>query len=55
MIGYGQDWFQRLWQNKNQPIYQEFWEREFRLQTETFEYIANLLRRSTEKQNTFWR
>ena len=55
MIGYGQDWFQRLWQNKNQPIYQEFWEQGFRLQTETFEYIANLLRRSIEKQNTFWR
>ena len=41
MIGYGQDWFHRLWQNRNQPIYQEFWKREFRLQTETFEYIAN--------------
>ena len=55
MIDYGQDWFQRLWQNRNQPIYQEFWKREFRLQTETFEYIVNLLRPSIEKQNTFWR
>ena len=25
----GQDWFQRLWQNRNQPIYEEFWKREF--------------------------
>ena len=55
MIDYGQDWFQRLWQNRNQPIYQEFWKREFRLQTETFEYIVNLLRPSIEKQNAFWR
>ena len=55
MIGYGQDWFQRLWQNKNQPIYQEFWKQEFRLQNETFEYIANLLRGSIEKRSTFWR
>ena len=54
MIDYGQDWFQRLWQNRNQPIYQEFCKREFRLQIETFEYIVNLLRPSIEKQNTFW-
>ena len=55
MLDCGQDWFQRLWQNRNQPIYQEFWQREFRLQTETFEYIVNLLRPRIEKQNTFWR
>ena len=55
MIDYGHDWFQRLRQNRNQPMYQEFSKREFRLQTETFEYIANLLRPSIEKQNTFWR
>ena len=55
MINYGQDWFQRLWQNRNQPIYQEFWQREFRPQTETFGYIVNLLRPRIEKQNTFWR
>ena len=52
MIDCVQDWFQRLWQNRNQPIYQEFWQREFRLQTETFEYIVNLLRPRIEKQNT---
>ena len=55
MISYGQDWFQWLSQIRNQLIYQEFWKREFRLQTETFEYIVNLLRPSIEKQNTFWR
>ena len=55
MIDYGQDWFQRLWQNRNQPIYQMFWKQEFRFQTETFEYIVNLLRPSIQKQNTFWR
>ena len=55
MIDYGQDWFHRLWQNRNQLIYQDFWKRVFRLQTETFKYIVNLLGPSIEKQNTFWR
>ena len=55
MIDYGQDWFHQLWQNRNQLIYQEFWKRVFRLQTETFKYIVNLLGPSIEKQNTFWR
>ena len=54
MLDYNQDWFQRLEQNRNQPIYQEFWKREFRLKTETFEYIVNLVQPSIEKQNIFW-
>ena len=54
MIDYGQDWFQQLWQNRNQLIHQKFWKWEFQLQTETFEYIVNLLQPSIEKQNTFW-
>ena len=49
MIDYGQDWFHRLWQNRNQLIYQDFWKRVFRLQTETFKYIVNLLGPSIEK------
>ena len=55
MIDYGQDWFQRLRQNRNQHVFQEFWKQEFRLQIETFEYIANRLPPSVEKQNLFRR
>ena len=54
MIDYGQDWFQPLRQNRNQPVYQEFWKQEFRLQIETFEYIVNRLPPSVEKQKPFF-
>ena len=54
MLDYNQDWFQRLEQNRNQPISQECWKREFRLKTETFDYIVNRVQPSIEKQNIFW-
>ena len=55
MVQYDQDWFQNMWNNRYEDIYDELWVREFRLKPETFEYVITLVRENMFKRNTRFR
>ena len=48
MLEHDQHWFERLWEHKNETIFEELWKCEFRLKIETFQFAVNPVK------NTFW-
>ena len=52
---YEQNWFETMYQNRENPIFKEFWYKEFRILPETFEYIITLVREGMEKNDTVFR
>ena len=53
MLQYDQHWFERLWEYKNETIFQELQKREFRLKVKTFQFVVNLVKNDTKPRNTF--
>ena len=53
MLLYDQHWFERLWEHKNETIFQELQKREFRLKVKTFQFVVNLVKNDTKPRNTF--
>lgn len=52
---YEQNWFETMYQNRDNPIFKEFWYKEFRILPETFDYIITLVRQGMEKNDTVFR
>ena len=53
MLQYNQHWFERLWEHKNETIFQELQKREFRLKVKTFQFVVNPVKNETKLRNTF--
>ena len=53
MLHYDRHWFERLWEQKNETIFQELQKREFRLKVKTFQFVVNLVKNDTKPRNTF--
>ena len=53
MLQYNQHWFERLWEHKNEIIFQELQIREFRLKIKTFQFVVNLVKNDRKPRNTF--
>ena len=54
MLEHDQHWFERLWEHKNETIFEELWKCEFWLKIETFQFAVNLVKNDMECCNTFW-
>uniref|UniRef100_A0A7M5XN08 DDE Tnp4 domain-containing protein n=2 Tax=Clytia hemisphaerica TaxID=252671 RepID=A0A7M5XN08_9CNID len=52
---YEQNWFETMWENRNNQIFSEFWYKEFRMRPETFEFIVELVRAEMERRDTTYR
>ena len=52
---YEQNWFETMYENRENPIFKEFWYKEFRMKPETFEYVLGLVRVGMAKHDTVFR
>ena len=55
MIKYGQSWFDRLWNHRDNELFKEAWKKEFRFSLETFYFLMNLVQDKMEKSDTSFR
>ena len=55
MIKYGQSWFDRLWNHRDNELFTETWKKEFRFSLETFYFLMNLVQDKMEKSDTSFR
>ena len=52
MIKYGQSWFDRLWNHRDNELFKETWKKQFRFSLETFYFLMNLVQDKMEKSDT---
>ena len=55
MIKYGQSWFDRLWNHRDNELFKKTWKKEFRFSLETFYFIMKLVQDKMEKSDTSFR
>ena len=55
MMEYKQGWFENIWPRRHDIIYNEIWQREFRLTANVFDYVVNLVREQIQRRDTNFR
>ena len=55
MIKYGQSWFDRLWNHRDNELFTETWKKEFCFSLETFYFLMNIGKDKIEKSDTPFR
>ena len=55
MIKYGQSWFDRLWNNRDNELFKETSKKEFRFSLETFYFLIDLVQDKMEKSDPLFR
>ena len=55
MIKYGQSWFDRLWNHRDNELFKETWKKEFRFSLEIFYFLINLVQDKMGKSDTSFR
>ena len=55
MKEYKQGWFENIWPRRHDIIYNEIWQREFRLTANVFDYVVNLVREQIQRRDTNFR
>ena len=49
MMEYDQSWLERMWYKRHDLLFQDLWVKEFRMSSETFEFVVNLVGENIEK------
>ena len=55
MMEYNQAWFENMWRNRYEEVFNELLSKEFRLHPQTLEIIGNLVAGSMDKRDTNFR
>lgn len=53
MSQYDQSWFENMWLNRQNTVFYELWEKQFRIEPVTFEYPLNLIAQKERGETKF--